>query len=61
MHRVTGTFTPNSEVDAIAWVRPAEALLRLTHEHDRQLLTDAIEQLAGVLDRREDAEALSLG
>lgn len=61
MHRVTGTFTPNSEVDAIAWVRPSEAVLRLTHEHDRQLLTDAIDQLAGVLDRREDAEALSLG
>jgi 8-oxo-dGTP diphosphatase len=61
MHRVTGTFTPNPEVDAIAWVRPSEAVLRLTHEHDRQLLTDAVEQLAGVLDRREDADALSLG
>src|SRR4029077_8790341 len=29
MNRLTGTFTPNNEVDAIAWVRPNEALLRL--------------------------------
>jgi hypothetical protein len=47
--------------DAIAWVRPSEAVLRRSHEHDRQLLTDAADQLAGVLDRREYADALSLG
>jgi hypothetical protein len=61
MDRITGTFAPNPEVDAIAWVRPSEAVLRLSHERDRQLLSGAVEQLATVLSRREDAAALSLG
>jgi hypothetical protein len=36
-------------------------VLRLSHERDRQLLSGAVEQLATVLSRREDAAALSLG
>lgn len=61
MRRVMGTFAPNAEVDAVAWLRPTEAILRLTHDHDRRLIRGAEDQLAAVLDRREDTEALSLG
>jgi 8-oxo-dGTP diphosphatase len=61
MKRVTGTFAPNDEVDAVAWVRPSEAVLRLSHEHDRELLAGAVEQLTGVLESRERVETLSLG
>ena len=61
MNRVAGVFEPNREVDAIAWVRPAEALLRLDHEHDRELLARVTPQLEAVLDRRDAVESLSLG
>jgi 8-oxo-dGTP diphosphatase len=42
MRVVDGGFTPNREVDEIAWLRPDEARARLTHPHDRVLL-DAVE------------------
>jgi 8-oxo-dGTP diphosphatase len=61
MHRVAGSFEPNREVDAIAWVRPAEAALRLSHDHDRELLERATPQLEAVLERREAVETMSLG
>jgi 8-oxo-dGTP diphosphatase len=61
MRRVTGSFLPNDEVDAVAWVRPSEAVLRLSHEHDRELLEGAVEQLSGVLESRERVDTLSLG
>jgi 8-oxo-dGTP diphosphatase len=61
MRRVTGTFVPNDEVDAVTWVRPSEAVLRLSHGHDRELLEGAVEQLSGVLESRERVEKLSLG
>jgi hypothetical protein len=47
-------------VDAIAWLRRSEAALRLTHDHDRELL-DAIMHLEVVLERREEMRSLSLG
>jgi 8-oxo-dGTP diphosphatase len=61
MRIVTGTFVPTAEVDAIAWVRPSEAVVRLSHEHDRELLAGVVEHLAEVLERRECTETLSLG
>jgi 8-oxo-dGTP diphosphatase len=61
MSHVTGSFTPNDEVDSMAWVRPSEAVLRLSHEHDQELLLAVIPQLEDVLDRRERAESMSLG
>ncbi|GLW49840.1 DNA mismatch repair protein MutT [Streptomyces sp. NBRC 14336] len=35
-----GTFVPNSEVDRIAWLSPAEARRRLTQPRDRALLDE---------------------
>jgi hypothetical protein len=32
------TFKPNKEIDAIEWHEPKEALRRLTHEVERELL-----------------------
>lgn len=61
MNRVTGTFGPNEEVDAIAWVRPSEAVLRLSHDHDRELISRVTPQLEAVLDQRDHVETLSLG
>lgn len=61
MKHVTGNLLASEEVDATAWVRPVEAALRLSHDHDRELLAGAIEQLEGVLGRREHAQTLSLG
>jgi 8-oxo-dGTP diphosphatase len=61
MHHVSGGFLPNDEVDAIAWLRPSEATLRLTHDHDGRLLDSAIPQLEAVLEQREGLRSLSLG
>jgi 8-oxo-dGTP diphosphatase len=61
MHRVNGAFAPNDEVDAIAWLRPSEALVRLSHEHDRDLLSRRVDQLAEALERRERIDVRSLG
>lgn len=61
MNAVGGSFEPNNEVDSMAWVRPQEAVLRLSHEHDIELLGALSLQLEAVLDRRDHAERLSLG
>jgi 8-oxo-dGTP diphosphatase len=61
MKRVTGTFVPNDKIDAIAWLRPSEAVLRLSHARDRDLLALTVEQLAAVLDGRECLDTRSLG
>ena len=61
MHAVAGGFEPNDEVDSMAWVRPTEAVLRLSNDHDIELLTAVIPQLEAVLEGRDDAETLSLG
>jgi 8-oxo-dGTP diphosphatase len=61
MNRVAGSFEPNAGVDAIAWVRPAEAALRLSHDRDRDLLHRATALVEAVLERREAAESMSLG
>lgn len=61
MNPVRGTFAPNQEVDSIAWLRPTEALVRLTHEHDHDLLAGAVDQLADILDRRERVQSQSFG
>lgn len=61
MRPVTGTFQPTDEVDAVAWLRPPEALLRLSHDRDRELLEPAIPLLTAVLERRDQMRALSSG
>jgi 8-oxo-dGTP diphosphatase len=61
MNAVGGSFESNSEVDSMAWVRPTEAVLRLSHDHDIELLTAVTPQLEAVLDQRDRAETLSLG
>lgn len=38
-----------------------EAVLRLSHDHDMELLNAVIPQLEAVLERRDHAETLSLG
>ncbi|REK86695.1 NUDIX hydrolase [Streptomyces inhibens] len=35
---VAGAFVPNSEVDRLLWLSPAEARCYLTHERDRPLV-----------------------
>ena len=61
MDRVNGVFASNAEVDAIAWLRPSEALVRLSHDHDRELLARSVEHLAEILESRDCAGARSLG
>jgi hypothetical protein len=36
---VPDVFVPNHEVDEIAWATRAEAVRRLTYQHDRDLVT----------------------
>jgi 8-oxo-dGTP diphosphatase len=60
MDRLRGEFEPTDDVDQIAWLRPPEALLRLSHDHDRELLQSALPQLDAVLDRRGHVETASL-
>lgn len=40
---VSGAFVPNSEVDEVVWLTPAEARARISHPRDRDLL-DALTQ-----------------
>ncbi|MDQ6855846.1 MAG: NUDIX domain-containing protein [Candidatus Dormibacteraeota bacterium] len=61
MNRVHGAFAPNDEVDAIAWLRPSEAIVRLSHDHDRQLLNRKLEQLAEILEARDRVDDRSMG
>jgi len=61
MDRIAGDFVPSHEVDAIAWIRPSEAVLRLSHEHDRELLRRSVQRLAEVLEGREYVDSRSLG
>jgi 8-oxo-dGTP diphosphatase len=61
MKRINGSFAPSDEVDAIAWLRPSEAVLRLSHEHDRGLLRGSVVQLAAALEGRECVDTRSLG
>jgi 8-oxo-dGTP diphosphatase len=61
MSRVAGAFVANDEVDSMVWLRPAEAMLRLTHDHDRALLEASATQLAVVLDHRDHVATLSSG
>jgi 8-oxo-dGTP diphosphatase len=39
---VAGEFTPNDEVDAVAWMTPAEAREALTYDRDRAVLEAAL-------------------
>ena len=61
MNPVNGSFSPNEEVDAIAWLRPSEAVVRLSHEHDRDLLARTVEQLTAALEERDLVDDRSLG
>jgi 8-oxo-dGTP diphosphatase len=61
MRSVAGAFTPTHDVDAVAWVRPAEAVLRLSRDADRRLLSGAIAQLAALVERVDPAHSLSSG
>jgi 8-oxo-dGTP diphosphatase len=35
-------FEPNREIDALAWLAPGEALERLDHAHEREVLSAAV-------------------
>lgn len=39
-------FVVNDEVDELAWLDESEAAARLSYDHDRVLLTEALESLA---------------
>ena len=43
--RVSGSFTPNREVDRLEWLPSAEACRRLTFDHDRELVKALLSQL----------------
>ncbi|MFI7277616.1 NUDIX hydrolase [Streptomyces sp. NPDC049879] len=45
---VRGRFEPNDEVDAVVWLAPPEARVRLTGEPDRTLLDEALVTLLPV-------------
>lgn len=45
MRPLDGRFSPNSEVDELRWMPPAEAHQALTYDHDRQILEDLFEDL----------------
>ncbi|MDA8118112.1 MAG: NUDIX hydrolase [Actinomycetota bacterium] len=38
MSYASGDFSPNEEVDEIAWLSPAEAAARLSYEHDESVI-----------------------
>ena len=38
-------FVPNDEVDAVEWLAPGLLLERLSYEHDRSLVDEAVSQL----------------
>jgi 8-oxo-dGTP pyrophosphatase MutT (NUDIX family) len=38
MRPVSGTFEPNTEVDELRWLEPADAVVLLDYEHDRALV-----------------------
>lgn len=40
MEAVKGSFSPNEEVDKVEWLSGTDAVVRLTYEHDRRLITD---------------------
>jgi 8-oxo-(d)GTP phosphatase len=40
MRHLDGTFTPNSEVDAVQWVRPKAAREQLSYDVDRRVMAD---------------------
>jgi 8-oxo-dGTP diphosphatase len=42
MEPAGGDFTPNDEVDELLWLEPAEALVRLSYEFDRELVQKQI-------------------
>jgi CYTH domain-containing protein/8-oxo-dGTP pyrophosphatase MutT (NUDIX family) len=42
MEALAGSFTPNKEVDEFEWLPLAEALERLTYDHDRELVRNAL-------------------
>jgi 8-oxo-dGTP diphosphatase len=42
MDVLAGEFTPNDEIDELAWLTPDDALERLTYDHDRELVLMAL-------------------
>nr|WP_107498947.1 NUDIX hydrolase [Actinacidiphila yeochonensis] len=42
----SGVFAANREVDRVEWLPPADAARRLTHDHDRPLISALLEALA---------------
>ncbi|MEU0335769.1 NUDIX hydrolase [Streptomyces sp. NPDC006193] len=44
---VSGGFTPNDEVDRVAWLPPAAARARLTQPRDRDLVDALLRSLGG--------------
>lgn len=41
MERLRGTFKPNSEVDAVTWLKRSQALTLLTNVYDQAVLVEA--------------------
>ncbi len=39
----TATFEPNDEVDRVAWLSPQACLAELSYDHDRTLVTEALD------------------
>lgn len=61
MRRVNGSFAPGGQVDDLAWLRPQEALLRLSQERNRDLLENSLGAIRDCLDRRQHNVAQHLG
>ncbi|HEU5004114.1 MAG TPA: NUDIX hydrolase [Actinomycetota bacterium] len=45
MRPLDGRFAPNSEVDELRWMPPAEAVEALTYSHDREILEEVLDDL----------------
>ncbi|MGI8846765.1 MAG: NUDIX hydrolase [Candidatus Dormibacteria bacterium] len=55
MQPIGGSFVPGDEVDAVQWLRPQKAVIRLTHEHDRRMLCDVLDRVRVLLQQRSAA------
>lgn len=61
MRPVNGSFVPGGDVDDLAWLRPQEALVRLSQERNRFLLQASLAVIRDCLDRRQQDIAHHMG
>ena len=52
MEALSGTFTPNDEVDAVTWLKRSAALTLLTYVHDQAVLVEAHLMARDIRDQR---------